>query len=131
MDFNYQIVPIIISLFGIILLILFRKKVNKESYLFSLWVSGIVFFSVYILLILSVAILDAYYWAEYYSFDLNENGSIEKHEQTEAYHEALKKVTNDTARNFVFITGLFISMIVSTTVLIIGIIARFIRLKKE
>ena len=130
MNFYHEILPVLISVFGIFILILVRKKVPKRSYLFSLWVSGIVFFSVYIFLILSTAMLDAHYWAEYNSYDLNGNGSMDKSERTKGFQEAQRKVVSDTARNFVYITGVIISMLVSTTVLIVGIIGTYIKLRR-
>ena len=131
MNLYHQILPVLISLLGIIILILFRKKVPKRSYLFSLWVSGIVFFSVYIILIVSTAMLDAHYWAEYNSYDLNGNGSMDKSERTEEFLKAQKNVTNDTARNLVSITGVIFSFLISIIVLIVGLIGTYFKLKKK
>ena len=74
--------------------------------------------------------LDAHYWAEYNSYDLNGNGSMDKSERTKGFQEAQRKVVSDTARNFVYITGVIISMLVSTTVLIVGIIGTYIKLRR-
>jgi hypothetical protein len=129
MNFYHEILPVLISLFGIIGLILIRKKVSKESYLFSLWVSGIVFFRIYIFLILSTSALDAHYWTDYNSYDLNKDGLMDKSERTAGFQKAHKRVVNDTARNLVFFTGVIISILVSTTVLTVGIIGTYFKLK--
>lgn len=129
MNFYYEILPIIISLLGITLLILVRKKVSNQSYLFSFWVAGLVFFSTYLFMIIATSGLDAYYKAEYDSYDLDKNGFIESFERTEGFLEAQKKITNDTARNLIHITGVFISLLISTTVLIVGLIGTYIKLK--
>ena len=129
MSLYYEVLPVLISLFGIIILILLRKKVPKKSYFFSLWLSGIVFFSVYIFLILSTVILDANYQSEYNAYDLNGDGYIDNSERTEGFQETERRALNDTARNFVFIVGALISMLVSTTVLIVGLIGTYIKLR--
>ncbi|MGI9530548.1 hypothetical protein [Lutimonas sp.] len=124
--FNYVILPILISALAIATLLRNRKKIPRSSFLFSFWVSGLVFFSTYILLILIARGLDAYYWSEYMSFDMNNDGYIEESERTAGYSTAHENAVNDTARNMVFMTGAIISLLVSTTVLFVGVIGNFL-----
>ena len=130
MNFYYEILPILISLLGITLLILVRKKVSKQSYLFSFWVAGLVFFSTYLFMIIVTSGLDAYYRAEYDSYDLDKNGFIESFERTEGFLEAQKNLTNDTARNLVHFTGAFFLLLISINVLIVGLIGTYIKIKR-
>jgi len=82
-------------------------------------------------LILSTAALEAHYWTDYTSYDLNKDGLIDKSERTAGFQKAHKGVVNDTARNLVFFTGIIISMLVSTTVLITGIIRTYFKLRRN
>ena len=127
MSFATKILPIVLSLISIAILVSIRKRVPKESYLFSFWVSCIVFFTIYILLILSTIGLHYKYQAELNSYDLNMNGNFEESERVDGYQEAMDKVIQDTARNFVHIVGIILSFIISTTVFTVGALARLFK----
>jgi len=130
-NFNFQILPILIGLSGVIVLALLRNRIPINSFLRSFWLSGFIFFGLYFLLMLTVTIYDTYVWIDYQSYDLDKSGNIEGFERTEEWEKAMKNVVNDTARSLAFITTAIISFIFSLFVLIISLIRSYLKRKNN
>ncbi|MGB1204864.1 MAG: hypothetical protein ACPG5B_04410 [Chitinophagales bacterium] len=126
-----KIIPITISIVSIIILILKRKKITPNTYQSNIWVSALVFFILYFLIIFISTSQGIYYWSVYHSFDVNQNGFIDVIEKTAAFYEIEKKVLHDTARNFAFITGAILAFIVAVFVLLVGFIKTFFLAKMK
>uniref|UniRef100_UPI004049372E hypothetical protein n=1 Tax=Gelidibacter sp. TaxID=2018083 RepID=UPI004049372E len=129
-SFNHITIALLVSLIGIIILILIRKKISKHTYLKNIWISAIVFLILYFFIVFTTSIQGIYYWKIYNSYDIDKNGFIENIEKTEGYLKAHRNITNDTARNLAFITGAFVSMFISFIVLAIGFIRTYLFKKK-
>jgi len=121
-SFNHNTTSLLVSLVGIIILILIRKKIPSHTYLKNIWISAFVFFILYFFIVLITSIQGVYYWKIHNSYDLNKNGFIENIEKTKGYLKAHRNITNDTARNLAFISGAFVSLFISLIVLAIGFI---------
>ena len=87
-------------------------------------------FLVLYLFIVGMATFDAIYcqW-DLNRYDLNKDGMFGGKEITDEQNEAMRKLTNDTGRNFSFITGFVFALIISTAVYISGRV--ILRLKRQ
>ncbi|CAM4253802.1 hypothetical protein ZONE111905_11020 [Zobellia nedashkovskayae] len=120
--FLIKILPILLGLVGFLILIRNRKKYTKYSLKWTLWLSALIFCSIYFVYTAIAYGMDTYYKMDYSSFDLNNNGNMELSEWTDEAKIAMEKVTGDTARTFAPIIGLIFSTVVSIIVLISGIV---------
>ncbi len=121
-SFNFQILPILIGLFGFIILLLLRERIPRGSFLRSLWLSGLVLFGLYFLLMTASTISRVYHWNNY------ESGVFETIEQKQ---KAMKRVVNDTGTQLAFIISAIFSLFVSFFVLIVSLIFNYIKIKKS
>ena len=121
-SFNFQMVPILIGLLGFIILLLLRLRIPKGSVLRSLWLSGLVLFGLYFLMMTKVVLFRVY--------DLNyyEAGVFESTEEKEI---VTKRIVNDTGVQLAFITTAIFSLFISFFVLIISLISNYIKIKKS
>ena len=72
-------------------------------------------------LIVGNATFDAFYYQwDLNRYDLDKDGLFGGTEITEEQNAAMAKLTNDTGRNFAFITGFIFALIISTAVYISG-----------
>jgi hypothetical protein len=110
--------PAIICLIGLGAILLFRKKLFPKNKLF--WISITVFLILYFLIVGSAAFDDIYYQWSLNRYDLDRDGVFGGAEITPEQNEAMRMLTNDTGRNFSFITGFVCSLIISTVVYITG-----------
>jgi hypothetical protein len=101
-----------------IFLFLKSKKTLFNKYDSSLWVSGIVFWVVYTLIIGSALILDVYYQWNLNQFDLDKDGFFSGRELTPNQEIAMQKLINDTGRNLSIFTGLLVAGFFSSLVFI-------------
>ncbi len=121
----HLILPIIISIFILGLLIYKKKKMFKNGKWF--WISLIVFFTIYLLIVSGATYMDISAQLNLQKFDLNGDGFFNGSEITPDQKAAMKTLTNDTGRNFSFIIGLFLSGIIAFIVLVIGKISQNIK----
>ncbi len=126
-----RIILPILSILAIFFLIVRRKKLFKNPYREIIWVSALIFFSIYVLYNAIAFGSEIYYDWNLNSYDLNNDGSFSMEESTAEQKLALEKVVNDTARNFAFIVGAVYSIIISGIVLIAGLMGTFIKLKTK
>lgn len=120
-----KIIPLTISIIGIGILLLGRKKVVKNTYLRNVWLSAMVFFILYFLIVFITTIQGIYYWSMYQSFDVNQNGFVDTIEKTKDFYEIEKKLLKDTGRNLAFATGAVLAFIVSFFVLLVGFLKTY------
>ncbi len=100
-----------------------------------MWISFTVFLCVYLFLLVTVVYLSNHYKFELQKFDLDGNGLFTSNERSPEQEKAMLKVTNDTARNFSFITGFVYAFIIALLTFIFGrvyeIIPKKIIVKKK
>ena len=111
-------IPTIFNLIGLAMILFYRKRLFSKNKL--LWISITLFLVLY-LVIVGNATLDAifYHW-DLNRYDLDKNGMFSGIEITEEQNQAMKKLTNDTGRNFSFITGFIFASIIATVVYFSG-----------
>lgn len=115
---------------GCIIIILWARKRIHRPYSKSMWRSTLLLFALYFLVLTYVEIR-WYYIREYAtSFDLNNNGFIDWEETNPESQDALKKTTNDTGRNFAFMTVGIFSFALSFIYLLFDVAITFLRVKK-
>lgn len=129
---THLVIPAIVS-FGIILIIVLNwKKLILKSSKNLFWISLIVFFAFYGLIVGLAGYTDIIYQIELNSFDLNQDGFFSGQELTEEYEAASSRLINDTGRNFTVFTGVFVAGILSfVSYLISWGVKRYLKLKKE
>lgn len=110
----HLLVPTILSIISLIAVIYNRQRIILKTRK-DLFTTIIVFISIYLLIVGSTLIADLYYKWDLNQYDLNNNGFFEStnNEINDNQKAALQKVSNDTARNFAFVTGLILSFIIS------------------
>lgn len=111
-------IPTIICLFGLLTIIINRKKLFLKNKI--LWVSITTFLILYLFIVGTSAYDAIYYQLDLNQYDLDKDGMFGGKEITDAQNEAMKKLTNDTGRNFSLVTGFIFSFIVSTFVYLSG-----------
>ena len=96
------------------------------------WNSLILFLGLYLLIVGKATYDTIYYQWDLNRYDLNKDGFFNGIEITNSQKEAMKVLTNDTGRNFSFISG-FIFAFFSTTIFYVLrlITSKVIRSKKE
>jgi len=79
----------------------FKKKVLfQKSKRRWFWISVIVFFSFYLVIVGLSAFLTVYYQIELNKYDLNQDGFFSGNELTPEQEVAMQKVISDVGRNF-------------------------------
>ena len=121
-SFSFQILPIVIGLSGFIILLLLKERIPRSSLLRDLWLSGLVFFGLYFLLMTSSTASSVYHWNTY------ESGVFETIEQKQV---AMKRVVNDTGVQFAFIISAIFSMFIAFFVWLIRSIINYINAKNS
>lgn len=97
---NHLVIPTLISIVGIILLLIFRRRTNK-----SIFIGTLTFLVFYALIVGSAAYDDIYSQWLLNKFDLNQDGIFSGSEITSEQELAMSKLINDVGRNFSFIMG--------------------------
>lgn len=110
--------PTIICVVGLLIILIYRKRLFSKSKLF--WTSLTVFLVLYLFIVSSATYDDIYYQWDLSRYDLDKDGMFGGEEITKQQEEAMIKLTNDTGRNFSFITGFVFALIISTAVYISG-----------
>jgi hypothetical protein len=116
----HLLIPTILSVIFLIAVIYNRKRIILKTSK-NLFATIVVFISVYLLIVGSALTTDLYYKLDLSKYDLNNNGFFEStnNEINENQKAALQKVSNDTGRNFSFVTGLILSFIISIVLYIV------------
>lgn len=115
----------------IVLLIVFiiQKNLFCSVKKRRLWTSVIVFLVFYLFIVGGATCTDIYYQWDLNRYDLNKDGLFSGNEITKEQQEAMQRLTNDTGRNFSFITGLLFAFPISLMTYLIGHI--YTRLKER
>lgn len=111
-------IPTIICIFGLMVILNYRKRLFAKNKL--LWTSLTVFFILYHFIVGSATFNDIYCQWDLNRYDLDQNGMFSGAEVTTEQKVAMRKLTNDTGRNFSFITGFIFASIISTGVYVLG-----------
>ncbi|MCL7763665.1 hypothetical protein MPF19_09590 [Polaribacter sp. Z014] len=116
----HLIIPTIISILILGILFYKRKKlfINDKNKVF--WISVILFFCIYLLIVGNATYTHYSTNILLQSFDLNKDGNFNTAEITPEFNIAMRNVISDTGRNFSFITGLLFSGIITSFVYVIG-----------
>lgn len=85
-----------------------------------MWTSVTVFLVIYIFIVGQAVYEDIYFQWDLNRYDLDKDGFFGGQEITKEQERAMQKLTNDTGRNFSFITALLFSGFISTIVYVVG-----------
>ena len=125
----YLATPTILCLVGLSMIV-FYYKILKKNRLF--WNSLILFLGLYLLIVGKATYDNIYYQWDLNRYDLNKDGFFNGIEITNSQKEAMKVLTNDTGRNFSFISGFIFAFFSTTIFYVLGLItSKVIRSKKE
>ncbi|MDO6814009.1 hypothetical protein [Tenacibaculum soleae] len=116
----HLIIPSLISILILGTIILKRKKLFANRKWKSFWISTIIFFGIYLLIVGGATYADISSEMALRKFDLNGDGMFNGAEITPELKVALNKVSSDTGRNFSFITRLIFSGIITFFIFLIG-----------
>lgn len=97
-----------------------RKKLFANGELKLFWISTVVFFVIYLLIVGGATYSDLNAQLTLNDFDLNKDGLFSGEEITAEQKEAMQKLNSDTGRNFSFIIGFIFSLIIAFFVFIGG-----------
>jgi hypothetical protein len=111
-------IPTIICLIGLAKILFYRKKLFSKNKL--LWTSVTIFLVLYIFIVGQAVYEDIYFQWDLNRYDLDKDGFFGGQEITKDQERAMQKLTNDTGRNFSFITALLFSGFISTIVYVVG-----------
>lgn len=124
-------IPICVSIIGITLLIWKRKSFvvagTKNWWMISL----AVFFGLYLIIMLGALHANYSLAHDLQQYDLNGDGIFSGDEITPEQHQAIRKVSSDTARTFAFITGLIFSAFIALSLLIAGKSLEYVRNRRH
>ena len=120
--------PTILCLVGLSMMV-FYYKILKMNRLFRN--SLMLFLGLYLLLVGKATYYTIYYQWDLNSYDLNQDGFFNGIEITNSQKEAMRVLTNDSGRNFLFISGFIFAFFSSTIFYVLGLItSKVIRSKK-
>ena len=107
------IVALTLSLLGLVTILLLRKRFFKRDNGNLIWITAIVFLTVYLFIVGQATYVDIYSQWDVNKYDLDMNGYFSERETTKEQKAAMQRLTNDTGRNFSVITGLAFSTFIS------------------
>lgn len=122
-------IPSVFCIVGLLTIILRRRILFARNKL--LWTSITIFLCLYLLVVGTATFDSIYYQWDLNRYDLDKDGMFGGKELTYEQNEAMRKLTNDTGRNFSFITGFIFAFVISTTVYICGVIIKRITRQNE
>jgi len=105
----HLIIPSLISIMILGIVFYKRQELFRNKKRKWLWVSLILFFLFYLLIVGGASYADIYAQWNLNRFDLNSDGLFSGNEITTEQQAAMKNFIGDTGRNFAFITGLIFS----------------------
>jgi phosphoglycerol transferase MdoB-like AlkP superfamily enzyme len=120
-------IPTIICVVGLVIILIYRNRLFSKKKLF--WTSLTIFLVLYLFIVGSATFDDIYYQWDLNRYDLDKDGMFGGVEITDEQNEAMRKLTNDTGRNFSFITGFIFALFISTAVYISGRV--ILKLKRQ
>ncbi len=103
---SHLVIPTIIAIVGIIVLLVFRRSINK-----SVFAGMLTFMTLYVLIVGMAIFDDINSQLHLNNFDLDQDGFFSTEEQTPEQELAMADLINDTGRNFSFITGGIVAFI--------------------
>lgn len=114
-----------------IAILLYSERHLKSTYLKCLWRSTLLFCSLYVAILLVLAINAQYLSFRLDSFDVNQNGSIEWEEYTEEYRTLRDRLLRDPDRNNAYFNGAILSSEMALIALALDLFATFFQSKTE
>tara|TARA_B110000238_G_C15822418_1_gene309129 strand:+ start:78 stop:506 length:429 start_codon:yes stop_codon:yes gene_type:complete len=127
----HLIIPSLISILILGTIILKRKKLFANRKWKWFWISTIIFFGIYLLIVGGATYVEISSELALRKFDLNGDGMFNGAEITPELKVAQNKVISDTGRNFSFITGLIFSGIITFFVFIIRKVTERMKAKNK
>lgn len=122
-------IPTVICIVGLMTIFLKRKTLFVKNKL--LWTSITIFLCLYLLIVGTATFDSIYYQWDLNQYDLDKDRMFGGKELTNEQNEAMRKLTNDTGRNFSFITGFIFALIISLAAYICGVIIKRITKKNK
>gem|GEM_PF-740089 len=111
-------IPTILCIVGLVTILYFRQGLFSNNK--GLWVSVTVFLVIYFFIVGSATYYDIYYQWDLNRYDLDNDGFFGAQEITKDQEAAMQRLINDVGRNFSFVTGLIVALVVSGTVYLGG-----------
>ena len=112
----HLVIPTILCIASLLIILFARKKLFSDNKTKILWITVIVFLSIYLLIVGCATFDDIFYQWDINRYDLDKDGFFSQNEITKEQEAAMLRLTSDTGRNLSFITGLIFSLIISTGV---------------
>lgn len=127
---NSNVIGILLGLFSLAIVFFVRKHIHMP-YAKSVWRASLLLFSFYTIILIAIEVR-WYHIQEYAeSFDLDQNGFVDLDEYTDEALNALNRVTQDTTRNFAFITIAILSSALSFSFLLADLAVIYLKNKKN
>lgn len=120
----------VIGIIGIAFLLYLRKNVSN-TYWKCLWRSGILFFSMYVLILIVIAAKTQYLGFKLEAFDLNHNGLIDINEYTAEYRSLRDRLLKDPDRNNAFLNGALLSFVMAAIAFAIDLFTTYFQSKTD
>mgnify|MGYP006991860366 CR=1 FL=1 len=127
----HLIIPAIISIMILGILFIKRKSIFGNEKRKWFWISLTIFFLLYFFILGGATYSDIFAQWNLNKFDLNKDGFFSGEEITREQKEAMRNLTNDTGRNFSFISGLIFSGITAFFVFVISKTTVYIKNKNN
>lgn len=108
----HLILPSLTSFLILLSMIHYRKRWFRGKRQ-AFWISLVVFFLLYFLIVGFNAFFDIYYQWDLIQYDLNQDGNFSENERTEDQQKAMSKVIADVGRNFSVFTGAIFAFLIS------------------
>lgn len=114
----HLLIPTVVSLALFILLLVKRNSLRSKNRI--LFKSALIFFFSYALLVGNALGHDIYYQWDLNRYDLNQDGFFGYPTETTPQQAlAMQRLLNDAGRNFSFVSGFIVSLILSVSVYIV------------
>ena len=122
-------IALTLSVLGLVTILLSRKRFFERDNGKLIWITAIVFLTVYLFIVGQATYVDIYCQWDVNKYDLDMDGIFSERETTKEQEAAMQRLTNDTGRNFSVITGLAFSTVISATTYFMATI--YFRLQKS
>lgn len=116
-------VPSVLCLIGLILVLIWRRRLFTGGRRTVLWVSITIFLLIYLTIVGTCTYDDMYAQWELNQYDPDRDGFFSGEEITSQQAAAMQRLTNDVGRNFSFITAAIFAFGVSAVVFVVGRLA--------
>ncbi|EPR73144.1 hypothetical protein ADIWIN_1925 [Winogradskyella psychrotolerans RS-3] len=127
----HLIIPALISILILGFIGYNKKRLFGASKWKWFWISLTTFLFLYVVLIGSAIYSGVSAELALQKFDLNKDGFFSGDEISLEQRAAMKKVTSDTGRNFIVITGLLFSGMIAVVVFVVGKTAEYLKNRKR